>query len=226
MTKRTVSKGSCEGCKAVLSKSGMTRHLANCPANASTPGTRSRGKTKLLHLIVEARWAPMYWLHLEAPAGVSLATLDTFLRNIWLECCGHLSAFQIGGVSYTSRPERDVSAFHETDQKGWRRQLDSVLRPGDVCRYQYDFGSTTELTIRMVGASEGADCGLRLLARNVPPEIPCGGCGKPATKICTECSADESGWLCTHCMQKHECGEDYVLPVVNSPRVGVCGYEG
>ena len=57
-------------------------------------------------------------------------------------------------------------------------------------------------------------------------EHPCGGCGKLATKVCTQCGADESGWLCDRRMHKHERGEDDVLPVVNSPRVGVCGDEG
>jgi hypothetical protein len=32
--------------------------------------------------------------------------------------------------------------------------------------------------------------------------------------------------LCQACAEDHECGEDMQLPVVNSPRVGVCGYAG
>ncbi len=34
-------------------------------------------------------------------AGATLADLDDFLRGIWLECCGHLSSFDIEGVTYT-----------------------------------------------------------------------------------------------------------------------------
>jgi len=34
------------------------------------------------------------------------------------------------------------------------------------------------------------------------------------------------GWLCDECAPKHKCGEDMLLPVVNSPRVGKCGYTG
>jgi len=34
------------------------------------------------------------------PARATLTDLDGFLRDIWLECCGHLSAFDIGTVRY------------------------------------------------------------------------------------------------------------------------------
>ena len=44
--------------------------------------------------------------------------------------------------------------------------------------------------------------------------------------VCTECVFDDGGWLCETCAVKHECGEEMLLPVVNSPRVGMCGYTG
>jgi len=50
---------------------------------------------------VEGRDLPTYWMHLEVTASTTLATLDQFLRNTWPECCGYLSAFEIGGVRYT-----------------------------------------------------------------------------------------------------------------------------
>src|SRR5205807_2006505 len=30
--------------------------------------------------------------------------IDGFLRGTWLECCDHLSAFEIGGTSYANEP--------------------------------------------------------------------------------------------------------------------------
>lgn len=65
-----------------------------------------------------------------------------------------------------------------------------------------------------------------MLARNHPHEIECSYCGKPATHVCRECIYDDGGWLCDDCTEKHECGEEMLLPVVNSPRVGVCAYTG
>jgi hypothetical protein len=57
-------------------------------------------------------------------------------------------------------------------------------------------------------------------------------CGKvPATQICVVCSCEEDAYYCEKCAKKHakECEDfaDYAaMPIVNSPRMGVCGYEG
>ena len=67
---------------------------------------------------------------------------------------------------------------------------------------------------------------VRVLARNDAPVLPCDVCGKEATHVCTRCIYDDQGWLCDACVAEHECGEEMLLPVVNSPRVGMCGYEG
>ena len=93
---------------------------------------------------------------------------------------------------------------------------------------QYDFGSTTELNMRNMGRYRGAmDEKIHIVARNTQPVIPCDQCSaKPAVQICTECIWDEAGRLCADCAQTHECGEDMFLPVVNSPRTGVCAYAG
>ena len=38
--------------------------------------------------------------------SATLEELDHYLRTIWLECCGHLSQFTIGGMLY-DRPGAD-----------------------------------------------------------------------------------------------------------------------
>ena len=65
-----------------------------------------------------------------------------------------------------------------------------------------------------------------ILARNDPPQIKCSKCDHLATRICTECIYEDAGWLCDDCAEDHKCGEEMLLPVVNSPRTGVCGYVG
>ena len=69
---------------------------------------------------------------------------------------------------------------------------------------------------------------VRVLARNDPPDIPCGICHKNAAAyIDMESPDDESGWFCEQCAEEHDLDtEEMVLPVVNSPRTGVCGYTG
>ncbi len=75
-----------------------------------------------------------------------------------------------------------------------------------------------------VGEAQGKS--IQVLARNEAPLISCEVCGKPATEVCAQCIYEGAGWLCEACAEEHECGEEMLLPVVNSPRVGMCGYTG
>lgn len=95
--------------------------------------------------------------------------------------------------------------------------------------YQYDFGSTTELMITVANyrVMNNRKEKLIILSRNNPIEILCEECGKkPVAYICTECLYEGSGRLCEDCARTHECGEEMLLSVCNSPRMGVCGYCG
>ncbi len=195
----------------------MSRHLKGCGSG------KAAGAAQNYHLFVEGRYAKAYWMHLAVAAGAPLEALDGFLRNVWLECCGHMSAFTIGGERYSIHPMR------EFQERGMRTTLGKVLSTGAKFSYEYDFGSTTELSLKVVGrwAGEIPRGGIRLLARNEAPRVPCDRCGaKAAAQICTECAWEGEAWFCEECAASHECGEDMLLPVVNSPRVGVCGYSG
>ena len=229
MTKQ-ISKGTCSLCQGEFSKTAMTRHLEACQRRANegavSAGQKPRRKTKTFHLVVEGRGLSMYWMHLEVSTGATLADLDQFLREIWLECCGHLSAFEIGTQRYLSHAGMYMD--WEPDEKSMRVRLDKVLSPGLKFVHEYDFGTTTELSLKVLAEEDRQAKGpsIQVLARNTAPLIPCGVCGKPATKVCSQCVYEESGWLCEACAKAHACGEDVFLPVVNSPRTGMCGYTG
>ena len=109
-------------------------------------------------------------------------------------------------------------------------RLGEALGPGRTFLHEYDFGSTTELKLRVLGEREeplpARTPAVTLLARNQPPEAVCDMCGEPATQICTECIYEEGGLLCAAHAGNHACGEEMLLPLVNSPRAGVCGYTG
>jgi Plasmid pRiA4b ORF-3-like protein len=227
---RQISKGTCSFCHAEFSKSSITRHLETCEERAITEakaGNRQKAQqTRKLHLVVEGHDLPMYWMHLQVIAGSSLATLDSFLRESWLECCGHLSAFEIAGVRYAIDAGMDDD--WDTGEKSMRVRLDKVLSPGQACYYEYDYGTTTELKLKVISERQIAAKGnaIQVLARNTPPVILCEVCGKPATEVCSQCIFDDKGWLCEDCADEHDCGEEMLLPVVNSPRVGMCAYIG
>ena len=110
------------------------------------------------------------------------------------------------------------------------RKLMDVFHPGMEFIHEYDFGDTTELLVKVLGQYEGPvkpRSPIEILARNEPPEIACDECGEAlAAQICVECLGEGSGWLCEACAEVHGCDEEMRLPVVNSPRTGVCGYTG
>ena len=161
-------------------------------------------------LKVEGADEKAYWLYLDMPVSAALKTLDRFLRDIWLECCGHESAFFVGNYEQLSK-----------------NTMVGMLRDGLKLHYEYDFGSTTELTITVVGTllRPKQRRSVRLLGRNEPIRFLCGKCGKEADWICCECEwADQYPYFCEDCMESHP--HDSALPIVNSPRMGVCGYCG
>lgn len=102
-----------------------------------------------------------------------------------------------------------------------------IFDPGLKFHYEYDYGSTTDLDLNILWEREGPrhKPSIQILSRNEPPVFQCTKCGKAGKFICQECSGDGETY-CLKCLKKHPCGEDMVLPVVNSPRMGVCGYTG
>ena len=210
-----MTSGICLLCSSKYTKASMAKHLKSCiPKSLQNQPQQAKDQVQpFFHIQVTGYHSPDYWLHLKVNSNASLGTLDQFLRNIWLECCGHMSAFSYKG-----------------SELGMRRKLKDVLEPGMELLHEYDFGTPTELLLKVLGEYEGPterNKPIQILSRNEAPEILCDECGKaPAAEICTECQWDEGGWLCQACAEIHECDEELRLPVVNSPRTGVCGYTG
>ena len=85
----------------------MTRHLSACrqpEASGILPVSEKLPPVPNFHLVIEGRDDKAYWMHVAVPLTAPLSKLDDFLRHTWLECCGHLSAFEIGGKRYSSGP--------------------------------------------------------------------------------------------------------------------------
>jgi len=209
---KIISEGKCLYCSKTISQQGFTRHIATHfkLMQAQMPSSQTA-----LHIVVSAG---SYFLHLLAPATTSLKTIDSFLRKIWLECCGHMSAFSNGRWG---------------DDIGITRKLGDAFNMKNKIVYRYDFGSTTELQVEVKGAYKIATAGILLISRNEPLAIMCNSCQQePATTICAVHVYDEGeGWYCNNCAAGHEkvCEDfaDYAkMPVVNSPRTGECAYDG
>ncbi len=212
--KNRTPKSTCQLCGSEYTGRGMTRHIKSCLARQLKKKSGKKPKN-YLYIQVSGAHGSDYFLHLLITESATFRDLDAFLRDIWVECCGHLSAFSF------ERYGDDISMG---------KKLKDILTPGTELNYQYDFGSTTELSIKTIDFVHGMAKGnkkIQIMARNAAPVFPCDECGKaPAVQICTECVWDQMGMLCEACAETHECGEDMFLPVVNSPRTGVCGYTG
>lgn len=142
-----------------------------------------------------------------------------------------------------------IGAFNalNEDEPDMSVELSEVLNVGDRFSYVYDFGSSTHLSLRVVAEREGAALtspgeeaeeaealeeeehvvAFVVMAHNEPPLLVCHLCGEPATYISSveDFDSPAEAVLCQVCAQKQEY-PDELLPVVNSPRVGVCGYTG
>ena len=229
MPRRKATRGSCIYCGKEYTRWGMTRHLQTCTKRASAAeadaGTRGRVQ-EIHHLLVEGGWAGGFWLHLEMPGQATLDELDEYLRVIWLECCGHLSQFLINEIHYEREPDEEWS-IGET--KSTAAKIGSVFRPGTEAEYEYDFGSTTQLRIsaKDVRSGKWRSKPVRLMARNRPLDLRCMVCDKPAEWICAECLWEQEDWFfCQQHLGKHDHDDEMAMPVVNSPRMGMCAYDG
>jgi hypothetical protein len=101
---------------------------------------------------------------------------------------------------------------------GKARKANAILKPELVLRHLYDFGTTSETDIKVVGFREGKATTkhpIALLARNRMPEFVCQECGQPAQWLCIECvyEEDNSGYLCDEHMEEHPL-ENYGEPMI------------
>jgi hypothetical protein len=183
----------------------------SCYKSAFVPAKRQ----KIVLIKVEGAYEKHYRLLLDIALNAMLEDLDDFLRRIWLECCGHMSGFY---------PPADNWGRGEF---GMYTKINRFAA-GEKLLYRYDFGSTTTLLITVLadGLRPPQKDKVRLLARNVAPKIVCVNCGKPAECCCPICDYDHRMY-CKECYKIHyRSHKESPLPITNSPRNCVCGYDG
>lgn len=203
------TRGRCLRCNKELANAGMGRHLPSCV-----------GEGPALHVAVDVG-PGTWWMHLALRPTATLRDLDHFLRETWLECCGHLSVYEIEGTRFESYPDNEYGPR----ARSMAAKAALVLRPGTTFTYEYDFGSTTTLRGRVLGHIAGGAAKVAILARNDVILWPCEHCAGVATRICPYCGAVACASCPAPCSCAHSFKEEH-LPVVNSPRMGVCGYAG
>ena len=210
--KKNLNNGICTYCKTGIPKNSRSiiDHFEKCDERTITGAKASN----YFILVLEDPYAPQYWLVIKAKPNLPLRKLDVFIREIWVDCCGHLSEFS------------DKNATIPMSQ-----ELSQVFDTGVKINYVYDFGTSTEITISMLQEIKDIDVkDIQVLARNKEIEYQCSHCKNKAVLICSLCADEDDGLLCESCINKHKCvqeeGEEVLSSIENSPRMGVCGYMG
>ncbi|MCY4519273.1 MAG: hypothetical protein OXC13_00675 [Caldilineaceae bacterium] len=226
-----LDRGTCNLCSKSLTATGFTSHLMFCipktlglKREKLDPGAMA-GARKTRYLQLRVGGTRDYWLHLGIRSDATLSELDRFLRELWLECCGHLSAFRIQEASYES------STWNLDSPGGDSHSMDvaigQILPHKTPAWYTYDFGTSTDLYLEITNRYTVPDSRkdpdrIQVLARNIAPEFACDTCGKPAQYL--EVDEDDM-WEYRHYCNDHQPeNEGYGYNIVNSPRCGVCAY--
>ena len=235
MGRQVQTRGDCVYCGREMTANRSTRHMQSCAerrkAIEQADGAGEPAQV-MFHLKVQDSDGLGYWLHLEMCGSAILDDLDHYLRKIWLDCCGHLSAFSIQGTQYR---QLFVDSVYFEDEPAMDVSADQVFTTGLEMSHKYDFGSTTELVIRVVGQRRGkptTEHPIALMARNKHEPFQCEICERPAQFMCLDCHYEgdgkSAGYICGDDAVAHEGHEDHggLMPIFNSPRTGICAYSG
>jgi hypothetical protein len=205
--------GVCAYCKSEIPKNSRSilDHLSKCEGKTVS---KTKKHADYMILLIEGKYNPEYWIVIKAKADITMKKIDKFIKDIWVECCGHMSSFSDGRSTI-----------------GMTRKLDQVFEKGYKIAYIYDYGTSTDISLSLLEKIEDTDDkDIQILLRNKEIDYTCSYCKNKAEAICPFCTDEDDGLLCGECIENHKCiqdeGEDILLPLVNSPRAGVCGYTG
>jgi len=206
-------KGKCYYCNKELTEKTIKRHMKNCSEIEKRIDEKRTTDGKLRNQFIISikpkEGGNKYCIYLSMDGALGLIHIDQFIRDIWVECCGHLSGFRIRGKFY--------------QDNSLNNKIGDILNLDDKFEYEYDFGSTTDLIlevidIRLVPISFSQ---IEIIARNHDIKHECEICGAEAKYY----SYEKEEWECEKCIDEDD---DMVseFDYCNSPRDGVCAYEG
>lgn len=215
----STGRGTCSLCGSSCSYQSMSRHIKRHLESSGVEPSRTEG----CFVIKVSDEDGLFWMFLEIAGYRKLSDLDKFLRKEWLECCGHLSSFYIDELEYCSNR-------HAYGALPMGRRLDKTIGEAVKFQYTYDFGCATSLRLAVVAAGVPAFARkqrkVTVLARHDDVTFNCSVCGLKANHICGDCGLWNGGALCYKCVRKHKCGMEPMLTTAQSPRAGMCAYNG
>ncbi|MCE5219832.1 MAG: SEC-C domain-containing protein [Clostridium sp.] len=206
-------KAKCYYCNKELTERTIKRHMKTCSEMKKIideKGINDKEKRNQFIIAIKPKYAGNeYCIYLSIDGTLGLIYIDQFIRDIWVECCGHLSGFRIKGKFYQ---EYSMNA-----------KLNDILNIDEKFEYEYDFGSTTHLILEVVDIIQvpSSFSQIEIIARNNEIKHECEICGAEAKYF----SYEKDEWECESCIDKDD---DMIskFDYCNSPRDGVCGYDG
>ena len=206
-------KAKCYYCNKELTEKTIKRHMKNCSEMKESIDEKRIEDEELRYQFIIAikpkYGGNEYCIYLSIDGTLGLVHIDQFIRDIWVECCGHLSGFRIRGKFYQD---------HSMNAK-----LNDILDIDEKFEYEYDFGSTTHLNlevvdIRLVPSNFSQ---IEIIARNNEIKHDCEICGAEAKYF----NYEKDQWECENCIDEDN---DMIseFDYCNSPRDGVCSYDG
>ena len=224
---KPVMKGECRACCCYVQPDVATDHLTLRCVDKVEEFLNHKNQEKdlvegfLIRVCCADRpWT--YWMYATVPKHFKFSKIDKFLKDYWCECCGHTSSLRLADPS---KPFWSDS-YQKVMKKG--AEIGMELRPGMMLNYEYDSGTSTELKLEVISTIFCSTMNIAVVMQNDTPLFPCVGCNgmNISDRICTNCEMK----YCPHCSTaNHPCNRSrsaFYLPIVNSPRIGKCGYTG
>lgn len=188
-------KGKCYYCSKELTERTVKRHMKNCiemkKAIQDEFETEKKKRKQFMISLKDKYDTSTYCIYVSIDASLQLYHIDKFIRDVWVECCGHLSMFKIGQKKYFDNSDGNYAM---------NVKLKDILHTGQKFEYEYDFGSTTYLNLEVVDEIEVSrnHSQIEIIARNNEEGVP----NSPRDGIC--------GYIC------NEHAEDQYFPGNNN----------
>lgn len=156
--------GKCYFCGKDVTNRTAKRHVKTCSVfqEKNEEGIKLSKSLKERFIIkISDKETKKFVLYIVIDSYLKLRELDSFIREIWVECCNHLSLFRINGEKYLSNVELN-------DGESQNVSLEEVLCVGDTFDYEYDFGTTTYLEGEIVDKIKSGDSApqIEIIIRN------------------------------------------------------------
>ncbi|KAF5843173.1 hypothetical protein DUNSADRAFT_1600 [Dunaliella salina] len=125
-------------------------HLAPLEASSSPSHAESSAASNPLPAMafkIHAKSQKKFWVRVLVRPQATLAVLDVFLRDLWMEpCCNHLSTFEVGNKTFSDQ-ESVVEGMGDANMGSV--QLMDCLSVGLKFKYIYDMGNSTYVDLKV-----------------------------------------------------------------------------